>query len=114
MTDDQYSTTKELLDRWAEWMKTSESTARGYPGASVGAPDARIHSIEDLEIEVDKAMVSAVHTAVYDLSKIDRDAIMLNYGLGGNGDYRWPAFFDQVFDAALWNLYKVLKTKIVC
>lgn len=113
MTDDQYSTTKELLDRWAEWMKTSESTSRGYPGASVGAPDARIHSIEDLEIEVDKAMVSAVHTAVYDLSKIDRDAIMLNYGLGDLGN-EWPAHFDLVFDRAIENLYSILKTRIAC
>lgn len=110
MTDDQYNTTKELLDRWAEWMKSKESTARGYPGASVGAPDARIHSIEDLEIAIDKTLLGAVHTAVYDLKKVDRDALMLNYGLMEYN--RWPTFFDLVFDKAIENLYSILKSRI--
>ena len=53
MSQDQYDNIKVLLDRWAEWVATGEPIAEGAPRECLGAPDARIHSFEDMEIEIE-------------------------------------------------------------
>lgn len=101
-----------LLDSWAEWIRTGEPLAEGAPRQCLGAPDARIHSFEDMEIEVNKRLVREVHTAVWDLAIIEREAIMMHYGL--NTRTVWRADFRQAFDQAVERLFLVLKAKIAC
>lgn len=101
-----------LLDRWAAWVITGEPIAEGAPRQCLGAPDSRIHSFEDMEIEVNKHIVRTVHTAVWELPVLEREAVMVHYGL----DTRrvWRAQFAQVFDQAVAGLYRTLKNRIAC
>lgn len=101
-----------LLDRWAEWMRTSEPLAEGAPRQCVGAPDARIHSFEDMEIEVNKRLVREVQTAVWELSVMQREAVMIHFGLNTRGV--WRAQFDTFFDQAVHSLYEILKARVAC
>ena len=101
-----------LLDRWAEWMRTSEPLAEGAPRQCVGAPDARIHSFEDMEIEVNKRLVREVQTAVWELSVMQREAVMIHFGLNTRGV--WRAQFDTVFEQAVHSLYEILKARVAC
>ena len=101
-----------LLDRWADWMRTSEPLAEGAPRQCVGAPDARIHSFEDMEIEVNKRLVREVQTAVWELSVMQREAVMIHFGLNTRGV--WRAQFDTVFDQAVHSLYEILKARVAC
>ena len=101
-----------LLDRWAEWMRTSEPLAEGAPRQCVGAPDARIHSFEDMEIEVNKRLVREVQTAVWELSVMQREAVMIHFGLNTRGV--WRAQFDTIFSQAVHSLYLILKARVAC
>ncbi|MBG6222781.1 hypothetical protein IWX79_003740 [Janthinobacterium sp. CAN_S1] len=101
-----------LLDRWADWMRTSEPLAEGAPRQCLGAPDARIHSFEDMEIEVNKRLVREVHTAVWELPVIQREAVMMHFGL--NTRCVWRAQFDAIFDQAVYRLYEILKGRVAC
>lgn len=101
-----------LLDRWADWMRTSEPLAEGAPRQCVGAPDARIHSFEDMEIEVNKRLVREVQTAVWELSVMQREAVMIHFGLNTRGV--WRAQFGAVFDQAVHSLYEILKARVAC
>ena len=101
-----------LLDRWAEWMRTSEPLAEGAPRQCVGAPDARIHSFEDMEIEVNKRLVREVQTAVWELSVMQREAVMVHFGLNTRGV--WRAQFDTIFAQAVHSLYLILKARVAC
>ena len=101
-----------LLDRWAEWMRTSEPLAEGAPRQCVGAPDARIHSFEDMEIEVNKRLVREVQTAVWELSVMQREAVMIHFGLNTRGV--WRAQFDTIFAQAVHSLYLILKARVAC
>ena len=101
-----------LLDRWADWMRTSEPLAEGAPRQCVGAPDARIHSFEDMEIEVNNRLVREVQTAVWELSVMQREAVMIHFGLNTRGV--WRAQFDTVFDQAVHSLYEILKARVAC
>jgi hypothetical protein len=101
-----------LLDGWAEWIRTGEPLAEGAPRQCLGAPDARIHSFEDMEIETNKRLVREVHTAVWELQVIEREAIMTNYGLKTRGV--WRAQFEAVFEQAVESLFNILKTRISC
>ena len=101
-----------LLDRWAEWTRVGGVLADGAPTQSMMAPDARIHSFEDMEIEVDKRLVGEMNTAVWELSVIEREAVMTHYGL--NTRSVWRAQFVLVFDQAIESLFRTLKTRISC
>ena len=101
-----------LLDRWADWMRTSEPLAEGAPRQCVGAPDARIHSFEDMEIEVNKRLVREVNTAVWELPVMQREAVMMHFGL--NTRCVWRAQFDAIFDQAVHRLYEILKGRVAC
>lgn len=101
-----------LLDNWAEWIRTGEPLAEGAPRQCLGAPDARIHSFEDMEIEVNKRLVREVHTAVWELDVLEREAVMSHYGL--NTRAVWRGDFARVFDQAVEHLFVVLKTRVAC
>lgn len=101
-----------LLDAWAAWARSDEPIAEGAPRQCVGAPDARIHSFEDMEIEVNKRLVREVHTAVWELQVMEREAVMTHYGLKTRGV--WRAQFDKVFDQAVESLFKILKDRVAC
>ena len=101
-----------LLDGWAEWIRTGEPLAEGAPRQCLGAPDARIHSFEDMEIEVNKRLVREVHTAVWELSVIEREAVMTHYGLKTRGV--WRADFGRAFDAAVHSLFVILRDRVSC
>lgn len=107
-----YENVLRLLDGWADWMRTGEPVAEGAPRQCLGAPDARIHSFEDMEIEVNKRLVREVHTAVWDLGVIEREAVMTHYGLKTRGV--WRADFAKVFDQAIDTLFKMLKDRVAC
>ena len=101
-----------LLDKWAEWARSDEPLADGAPRQCLGAPDARIHSFEDMEIEVNKRLVRVVHTAVWELAVIEREAVMSHYGL--NTRRVWRANFDKLFDQAVVTLFRILKDRVAC
>ncbi len=110
--DEHRSNVLRLLDRWADWVRSDEPIAEGAPRACLGAPDARIHSFEDMEIEVNKILVRAVHTAVWELQVIEREAVMTHYGLKTRGV--WRADFAKVFEQAVDALFKILKDRVAC
>lgn len=101
-----------LMDGWAEWVRTGEPLAEGVPRQCLGAPDARIHSFEDMEIEVNKRLVREVHTAVWELAVIEREAVMMHYGL--NTRTVWRADFQCAFDQAVERLFQILKGRVAC
>jgi hypothetical protein len=101
-----------LLDRWAEWSRTGGETAEGAPSQSTFAPDARIHSFEDMEIAVDKLLVGEMNTAVWELQVMEREAVMTHYGLKTRGV--WQARFELIFDQAVDSLFRILKNRIAC
>ena len=107
-----YDRIKSLLDRWAEWQPTASTVTNGAPRRSAGAPDARIHSFEDMEIESDKLVCNAVDVAVWELPTIERTAVMLHYGIQKTS--HWRADFDIVFDLAVASLYDRLKHRLSC
>ncbi|MFB9242379.1 hypothetical protein IV454_16290 [Massilia antarctica] len=109
---ERYENVLRLLDGWADWMRTGEPVAEGAPRQCLGAPDARIHSFEDMEIEVNKRLVREVHTAVWDLCVIEREAVMTHYGLKTRGV--WRADFAKVFDQAVDSLFRLLKDRVAC
>jgi len=97
-----------LMDGWADWVRTGEPIAEGAPRQCLGAPDARIHSFEDMEIEVNKRLVREVHTAVWELPVLEREAVMMHYGL--NTRNVWKTDFDRLFDMVARSLFSILKT----
>lgn len=112
VTQQHYDNVVRMLEGWAEWVRTGEPIAEGAPRQCLGAPDARIHSFEDLEIEVNKRLVREMHTAVWDLPIMEREAVMMHYGL--NTRSVWRAAFDSIFDQAVRHLYEMLKSRVSC
>ncbi len=112
MRQDHYDNTKALLDRWADWAATGEPLADGAPTQSIGAPDARIHSFEDMEIEDNKRIVRAVNAVVWELPVVERQVVMMHYGISRVAV--WRVQFDAVFDMAIESLFKGLKDKVSC
>jgi hypothetical protein len=103
---------KNLLDRWANWIGIGGSIGDGAPRQCPGAPDARIQSFEDLEIENEKYIVQAVNTAVYELPVDQRNVIMLYYGFR---HVAWRQNDDALFEASLVSLFHLLKERVsVC
>lgn len=112
MTQDHYDNVKALLDRWADAGVYGNRTADGAPQSSPGAPDARVQSIEDIEIEDNKRVVTIVDTMVYELPEMERNAVLMHYGMM---KYRvWRADFTVLFDLAIESLFDLLKTKLSC
>lgn len=111
-SDERIARVKQLLDRWAEWMSIGGTIAEGAPRECPMAPDARIQSFEDMEIEVDKRIVSAVDTCVWELPVIQREAVMRHYGFKAAG--AWRADWNLQFDLALEALFVTLKGRIAC
>lgn len=101
-----------LLDRWADWVRSGEPIAEGAPRQCLGAPDARIHSFEDMEIEVNKRLVREVHTAIWELCVIEREAVMMHFGLNTRGV--WRTNFAANFDQAVWSLFQILRQRVSC
>lgn len=101
-----------LLDSWADWIRIDQPLAHGAPRKCVGAPDARIHSFEDMEIEVDKRLVGEVDTAVWELPTLQREAVMLHYDL--KRATGWKANFDTLFGTAVESLYEILRKRVAC
>ncbi|NHZ40100.1 hypothetical protein [Massilia aquatica] len=101
-----------LLEGWAAWIRTDEPLAEGVPRQSMGAPDARIHGVEDMEIEANKHSVRVVHTAVWELDVVEREAVLMHYRLKRRGV--WRADFAKVFDQAVDSLYEFLKDRVAC
>ena len=99
-----------LLDRWANWVGTGEPLGDGAPRQCLGAPDARIHSFEDLEIENEKTIIRAVDTCVQDLPPEQRRVVMMYYGFSHTA---WRPGDDGVFELALVNLYHALVGRVV-
>ena len=112
MNQQHYDNVKTMLDRWAESKSVGGRCADGMPNQSTFAPDARIQSIEDIEIETNKIIVRAVDTAVYELPVLQREAVTRYYGLSKFSV--WIAQFDVLFDAAIESLFKLLKNRVVC
>jgi hypothetical protein len=112
MKQENIDAVKDLLDRWANWVGAGGSTCDGMPRQSPGAPDARVQSIEDLELENEKFIIQAVNTAVYDLATIQKDVILIHYGFK---HMAWTQDHDGLFDLALMNLYYKLRERVtVC
>lgn len=112
MRQEQYDNTKALLDRWADQESITGTFGKGAPNQSVGAPDARIHSFEDLEIEDNKHVVRAVGTAVWELPVLERNAVLMHYGFM---QVRvWKADFDTMFNLAIERLFHALKNRVSC
>lgn len=109
---DYYDRIKALLDRWAEWMAVGGSITEGAPRECPMAPDARIQSFEDMEIEVDKRVVRAVDTCVWELPVLQREAVMRYYGLQFSA--AWKADWDKQYDLAIDALFILLKQRISC
>lgn len=107
-----YENVVRLLDGWAEWIRTGEPIAEGAPRQCLGAPDARIHSFEDMEIEVNKRLVREVHTAVWELAVMEREAVMTHYGIKTRSV--WRTDFDAIFDQAVDSLFSILKSRVAC
>lgn len=103
---------KALLDRWAEYESAGGRIADGSPPASTVAQDACIHSFEDMEIADNKRVVEIVGTAVYELDTMERNAILMHYGMM---TFRvWRAEFTTLFDIAIESLFEMLKCKLSC
>ena len=112
MNAEHYDNTKALLDKWAEWAATGEPLAEGAPRQCLGAPDARIHSFDDMQIEVDKRVVRTVHVAVYELPGMERNVVHMHYGMMGYSV--WKEDFTILFDSAIEMLHVKLRTKLSC
>lgn len=110
MNQDHYDNTKTLLDRWAEYESVGGRIADGAPQASPGAPDARIHSFEDMEIEDNKRVVAIVDAAVYELPVMERNVILMHYGMMSYNV--WRADFTRLFDIAIESMFVLLKRKL--
>lgn len=111
-TSPHHERVKPLLDRWAEWMAVGGVLADGAPRECPMAPDARIQSFEDMEIESDKLIVAAVDTCVWELQVVQREAVMRHYGFKSAG--AWMANWDAQFGLALDGLFALLKQRIAC
>lgn len=109
MQQEQYDTVKTMMDRWAEWVQTGEPIAEGAPRQCLGAPDARIQSFEDMEIEMNKLTVRAVQAAVWELPILQRDVVRLHYGLITH--LVWRAQNESLFDIAVESIFLALKSK---
>ena len=59
-----------------------------------------------------KRLVREVHTAVWELPVMQREAVMMNFGL--NTRCVWRAQFDVIFDQAVHRLYEILKGRVAC
>ncbi len=103
---------KALLDRWAGWAGTGNYVGHGAPRQSPGAPDARIHTIEDMEIASDKHVIRTIDTAIWEMPMLERRAIMIHYSIETPG--LWKADWDRLFSLAVQNLYSSLKDRLVC
>lgn len=111
MQPNDLSALERLLGDWADFMHRGGSTTDGMPRKCPMAPDARIQSIEDIEIEVDMAVMTAISTSVYDLNSPERNCIMRRFGLMADV---WRLANEQaVYDFAILNLHKMLRKKIV-
>lgn len=112
MQQENIDAVKSLVDRWANWFGTGEPLGDGAPRQCLGAPDARIQSFEDLEIENEKLIIRAVDTCVHELVKLQRDVLMMYYGFLHTA---WKPGDDGIFELCLVNLYHALKERItVC
>jgi hypothetical protein len=116
------------LYEWADWMRIEASTTRGYPSKSIGAPDANIHSVEDLEEVEDLRVVRAVNACVYSLPVLERNAVLAHYGLMKSDVWRVRVAVQQgkaneekmvglqeataLFDQAVVALYPLLRSRI--
>jgi len=112
MKQESYDNVKALLDSWAEHASIGGRITDGVPRQCVGAPDARIHSLEDMEIEVSKRLVKVVDTAVYELPVMERNVVLMHYGI--MTVKVWRADFTTLFDLAIESLFNSLKSKISC
>lgn len=112
MQQEHYDNVKNMLDRWAERMSVGGEVGEGIPGESLGAPDARIHTIEDMEIENDKLIVRTVGAAVYELPVLERTVVLAHYGLDTFNV--WRANMETLFDQAVESLYRMLKNRVIC
>ena len=112
MRQEHYDSVKTMLDRWAECMSVGGAVGEGARRECLGAPDARIHSIEDIEVEVDKLIVRAVDSAVWELPVLQRTAVLSHYGI--NTFHAWRADFETVFDMAIESLFASLKSRVIC
>jgi hypothetical protein len=113
MRDDDRQAVQNLLNRWANYVGLHGGTITdGLPRQCLGAPDARIQSFEDLEIEDEKLIVRAVDTAVWDLSVPQRLVIMVHYGFARDV---WRMDFEVIYENALNSLFTTLKNRVaVC
>lgn len=112
MHQEHYDNTKALLDRWAEYESVGGRLADGAPQSSPEALDACIRTIEDMEIADNKRVVEIVDTAVYALPLMERNVVLMHYGLMRVAV--WRADFTVLFDIAIESLYKMLKNKLAC
>ena len=112
--DTKLMSTKICLDMWANWVSENglDSLAYGAPRQSPGAPDARIHSIEDMEIENDKHIVKALDVTIWELPLLERRAIMVYYHIESHGS--WVADWEKLFHVALRNLHQSLGSRLAC
>lgn len=101
-----------LLDAWADWVRIDAPIAYGAPSKCVGAPDSRIHSFEDMEIETDKRVTAEVNTAVWELPTLEREAVMRHYHI--NRAAAWQGDFEKLFFMAVESLYEILRKRIAC
>lgn len=112
MRQEQYDNTKALLDRWADYAAIGNRITDGAPQSSPGAPDACIQSFEDMEIADNKRVVEIVNTAVYQLPVMERNVILMHYGMMKVAVWRFE--FTTLFDLAIESLYEMLRIKLSC
>lgn len=101
-----------LLDAWADWVRQDAPLAYGAPSKCAGAPDSRIHSFEDMEIETDKRVTAEVNTAVWELPTMEREAVMRHYHI--NRAHAWQGDFEKLFFMAIESLYEILRKRVAC
>lgn len=107
--DARFEAIKTLLDGWADWLGTWEPIARGATRQTLYAPDARIHSVDDLDCESRKTVVRAVHACVYDLSPPERDVILKYYGFIHRA---WQREDELTYARALTHLLRSLSARV--
>ncbi len=101
-----------MLDAWADWVRQETPIAYGAPSKCAGAPDSRIHSFEDMEIETDKRVTAEVNTAVWELPTMEREAVMRHYHI--NRASAWQGDFEKLFFMAIESLYEILRKRVAC
>lgn len=114
MTNEDFDRIQYVLNEYADWMKVGGSITNWYPRKSMGAADSRIHSIEDMEEQVDSYKMQCIDACVNDLFKISPPKYFaLMQGMGLQASVWRNENFSDLYDQALEFMFKSLGKRIV-